>query len=54
MSLFHNEFFPTPVPLIHTMISGIDFQDNYVLEPSAGKGDILDVISKPEFRTLTT
>jgi len=49
MSLFNDEFFPTPVPLVHTMIQGIDFSDKYILEPSAGKGDILDVI-KRKFR----
>ena len=37
-----SEFYPTPENLIEKMLSGIDW--NYIhtiLEPSAGKGDIL-------------
>jgi len=38
-------FFPTPKPLIHKMLSGIDFRHvDSVLEPSAGKGDLADEI----------
>lgn len=36
-----NEFYPTPPELIAKMLYGVDFKKvNYVLEPSAGKGDI--------------
>ena len=38
-------FYPTPTHLIEKMIKGIDFSKiNTILEPSAGKGDIADVI----------
>lgn len=43
----NSEFFPTPAPLVEKMIDGIDW--NYIqtiLEPSAGKGDILKGIAK--------
>lgn len=40
-------FYPTPKTLIDKMVEGIDFlYVNSVLEPSAGKGDIVDVVSK--------
>ena len=41
------EFYPTPLPLIDKMLDGIDW--NYIstiLEPSAGKGNILKEIAK--------
>ncbi|HEY5588842.1 MAG TPA: DUF4942 domain-containing protein [Candidatus Paceibacterota bacterium] len=39
------EFYPTPANLIHKMLSGIDFMFiTSVLEPSAGKGDLIDAI----------
>ncbi|TWU21407.1 type I restriction-modification system subunit M [Bythopirellula polymerisocia] len=38
-------FFPTPKPIIRQMMELADIHDNHrVLEPSAGKGDILDCI----------
>jgi hypothetical protein len=45
--MFNNiqDFFPTPVNIIDKMLFGIDFkQINSVLEPSGGKGDILDFV----------
>ncbi|MBQ7646986.1 MAG: hypothetical protein IJS94_06940, partial [Clostridia bacterium] len=47
------EFYPTPPALINKMLEGIDW--NYVetiLEPSAGKGDILRQIALKEATTL--
>lgn len=44
-----SEFYPTPQSLVQKMIEGIDW--NYIdtiLEPSAGKGDILREIAKRE------
>lgn len=44
-----NQFYPTPEELVNRMIDGLDF--NYIetiLEPSAGKGDILRVIAQKE------
>lgn len=45
-----SEFYPTPADLIEKMLSGVNF--NYIhtiLEPSAGKGDILRAIAKKEY-----
>ena len=40
-------FFPTPKPLISRMLEIADIKPgDTVLEPSAGKGDILDLISE--------
>ena len=44
-----SEFYPTPATLVEKMIEGIDW--NYIhtiLEPSAGKGDILRVLAEKE------
>lgn len=39
----YKDFYPTPVNLIHKMLSGIDWLFiNSILEPSAGKGDLAD------------
>ena len=45
--MFHEEFYPTPWRVAVKMLSNIfiDYRDS-VLEPSAGKGDLLDVILK--------
>lgn len=44
--MFNKDFYPTPCNLAEKMISKIDMKDYYfsILEPSAGKGDILDVL----------
>lgn len=45
--MFDKEFYPTPPEVIAQMLRHADIKrDNYILEPSAGKGDILDYISK--------
>lgn len=45
--MFDSEFYPTPPEVIAQMLRHADIKrDNYILEPSAGKGDILDYISK--------
>lgn len=42
------DFFPTPRPLARKMLAKITNKDaKYFLEPSAGKGDIADVIRRP-------
>lgn len=42
-----SEFYPTPEPLVEKMIEGIDFgMIETILEPSAGKGDILKGIAR--------
>ncbi len=40
--MFNSEFYPTPLSVLEQM--GIDCYDKVVLEPSAGKGDIVDFV----------
>lgn len=43
----NKDFYPTPKKLINKMIEGIDFKYiTSILEPSAGKGDIVEVIKE--------
>ena len=42
--MFNKDFFPTPANVIKKMIQGEDMQNNTILEPSAGKGDIVDYL----------
>lgn len=38
----NNEFYPTPKPIVSKMLNDVDLYNfNTILEPSAGKGDIL-------------
>ena len=44
-----SEFYPTPESLVEKMLDGVDFDYiETILEPSAGKGDILRVLAKKE------
>lgn len=40
--MFNESFYPTPANIIEMMIIGEDLTGKTILEPSAGKGDILD------------
>lgn len=40
--MFNENFFPTPAAIIQEMIAGLDLEGKTILEPSAGKGDIID------------
>lgn len=40
------DFYPTPENVVHTMIAGFDIENKNILEPSAGKGNIVDVLEK--------
>lgn len=42
--MFNKDFYPTPREVIDTMLVGVDVKEKIVLEPSAGKGDIVDVL----------
>lgn len=42
--MFNKNFYPTPKPLIDKMISKINGKPDNILEPSAGKGDIVERI----------
>ena len=41
--MFNNiELYPTPDNVIEKMLNGESIEDKIILEPSAGKGDIVD------------
>lgn len=42
--MFHPDFFPTPYNVIELMTEGITIKDKIILEPSAGKGNIVDFL----------
>lgn len=42
--MFNKDFYPTPPEVIDQMISGLDLNGKVVLEPSAGKGNIVDAL----------
>lgn len=44
--MFNHDFYPTPLPVIEQMCAGYDFVGSHVLEPSAGKGDIVHYLKK--------
>jgi predicted RNA methylase len=39
--MFNKDFYPTPQEVIAEMTSGLDLYGKHILEPSAGKGDII-------------
>jgi hypothetical protein len=44
--IFNQDFFPTPLEVIEKMLDGVNLQEKRVLEPSAGKGDIVDYLTR--------
>lgn len=42
--MFNESFYPTPANIIDLMLSGVEIEGKVFLEPSAGKGDIIDVL----------
>ena len=49
--MFNNTFYPTPETLANKMLMGIDFTFiQTVLEPSAGKGDLITAVQKANDR----
>ncbi len=42
--MFNKNFFPTPVHVIEMMLNGHNIEGKTILEPSAGKGDIVDYL----------
>ena len=46
MTLFNPGFYPTPGWLVEKMIAPLDLGDAHVLDPQAGKGDILDGVAQ--------
>lgn len=53
MSIFDKDFFPTPPDVIKQMLAGVDVRDKVVLEPSAGKGNIVDELNRLGAEVLT-
>ena len=45
-SFFGIDFYPTPTEVIERMLMGVDVTDKYILEPSAGSGNIVDVLNE--------
>ena len=43
--MFNKDFYPTPTPVIEQMLMGVDIQNKTILEPSAGKGNIVDYLN---------
>lgn len=44
--MFNKDFYPTPPDVINEMLMGIDVRDKVFLEPSAGKGNIVDALDQ--------
>lgn len=42
--MFNPDFYPTPPEIIDYMLSGLEIQNKTILEPSAGKGNIVDAL----------
>jgi hypothetical protein len=43
--MFNPDFYPTPTDVIFQMLEDVTIQDKIILEPSAGKGDIIDYLN---------
>lgn len=43
--MFNPDFYPTPEDVIFQMLDGIEIEDKIILEPSAGKGNIIDYLT---------
>jgi len=43
--MFGPDFYPTPKEVIETMLANSSVANKIILEPSAGKGDIVDLFS---------
>lgn len=44
--MFGIDFYPTPREVIEQMLMGVEIQNKYVLEPSAGSGNIVDILNE--------
>ncbi|MFB5946117.1 DUF4942 domain-containing protein [Albibacterium profundi] len=50
--MFNQDFYPTPDQVIETMLAGIDLSGKTVLEPSSGKGNIIQVLKNRGAKVL--
>ena len=51
--MFDSEFYPTPENVVNTMLNGFDLANKTALEPSAGKGDIIDGLNLAGAKVLS-
>lgn len=52
--MFNSEFYPTPPAVIETMLQGETIENKTILEPSAGKGDIVDYLNEYAAKSVLT
>ena len=52
--MFNRDFYPTPRPVIERMLFGTDIAGRTFLEPSAGKGDIVDYLKENGAKDVIT
>jgi len=52
--MFNPEFYPTPAEVIQIMLQGETIENKTILEPSAGKGDIVDYLNDNGAKTVLT
>jgi len=51
--MFDSEFYPTPENVVNTMLNGFDLANKTALEPTAGKGDIIDGLNLAGAKVLS-
>lgn len=51
-SIFDRDFYPTPAAVIERMLMGVEIFDKFVLEPSAGSGNIVDALNAQGVREV--
>lgn len=52
--MFNKDFFPTGANVIEMMLQGETIKDKIILEPSAGKGDIVDYLTEKGANSILT
>jgi len=52
--MFNPEFYPTPAEVIEIMLQGEEIENKIFLEPSAGKGDIVDYLTEYGAKSILT
>lgn len=52
--MFGKDFYPTPKSVIEMMVGAVDVCNKIVLEPSAGKGNIVDYLKTNGAKDILT
>jgi hypothetical protein len=52
MSIFNKDFYPTPVAVLDIILVNFDLKNKIVLEPSSGKGDIIDYLKQHQVKDI--